>query len=110
MDRLDAQQALAFSSEFCCAVLGNLAHGFMLVPLDGPPLAAEDVERAHERGYQFCGVLGFVNGQCVARTEPGIDAVSVCAAATRDFAALVVARTKDDWLERMWELPDTRTN
>lgn len=110
MDRLDAQQALAFSSEFCCAVLGNLAHGFMLVPLDGPPLAAEDVEEAHERGYQFCGVIGFVHGQCVARTEPDLDSISVCAAATRDFARRVAERTRGDWLENLWQLPDTRTN
>jgi len=111
MELLDPQQALAFESDFCCAVLGNLERGYMLVPLHNhgvPVLTEAETERARENSYSYCGVLGYVRGQCVARTEPDLDSISVCAAASRDFARLVLERTKDDWLERLWELPDTR--
>jgi hypothetical protein len=112
MDRLDEQQALAFTSDFCCAVLGSLDRGFMLVPLHNhgePVLTEAETERAHANGFSFCGVLGLIDGKCVARCEPGIEAVSLCAAASPDFARLVLERTKDDWLERMYRLPDTRS-
>jgi len=117
MDRLDELQALAFESDYACAVLGSRETGqFLLVELDKDCLLS-DAENLKARlgGLYFCGLAGYRRGECVFKSEPDLDCVSMMASASYEFARRVAEwlkskRTDDggDFLERLWSLPDNR--
>jgi hypothetical protein len=121
MKRLDEQEALAFDSEFCCAVLGHIDRGFVLVDLGRDSLNVDELLQAH-KGFHYAGILGYRRGECVARCEPDADSISICAVAATEFAQRVAQRRvgdrielkpKDDsatWLETLYRLRDPRHN
>jgi len=114
MDRLDEMQAAAFESKYAVAVLGNCETGaFMLVELNSEGLTEAESIKARVGSMYFCGVCAFRRGECFATCETDLDCITVMAAAARAFAERVVDLTPKDnglaWLERLWSLPDPRT-
>jgi hypothetical protein len=105
---MDAQQ-IAWNCSISAAVLGK-GEEFVLCPLDEPTPASEALARAH--GYVFCGVMGYdpQAGRSIAKCEDPDSVITMMHAAFA-FAQFVAARLKpkSDWLEKLWELPDTRT-
>ena len=113
---MDAQTQLALNAEICFAVLGNAAtREHILIPLgpDGYPLTDAEVQEAHSKNFVYAGVMGLHCGVADARCEPGPDTLRIMCAAAPTF--LRYLRTKlsadngGDWLERIYQLPDTRT-
>lgn len=112
---MDAQQQLVWDAEISCAVLGNAAGEFVLLSLDdkGLTLNKAEIERAHQKSFQYCGVMAYADGQCGARSESDPVSLSVMMQASFEFARLVVAKLKPlsdgaDWLQKLWNLPDER--
>ncbi len=110
---MDAMEHLVCESEIAVGVLGR-SEDYVLIPLDGHgPIPQRVIDDAKRRGFQFCGVLGIVNGRAAAKCETDTDAVGVMLLAAMGFAQQVTDKLKSkddgaDWLERLWELPDTR--
>ena len=114
---MDAQEQLAWDGEAAVAVLGR-GENFVLISLDGPIDEAVTID-ALSKGYRWCGVMGVINGQAAAKSEPGPDAVYTMMHAALAFAQRVAERLRPpkadvgdevEWLERLYRLPDTREN
>lgn len=112
--QLDPQQQLVWDSEISAVVLGK-GEQYFLIPLHFNEHAqAVTLSIARERGYAYCGVMGFKDGQCAVKCEPGME-LTMCAAAF-GFALLHVApklsaaQTDDslDWLTKLHALKDER--
>jgi hypothetical protein len=109
---MDAQQQLAWDAEFSAAVLGNAAGEVLIVDLDGA--LPSDIGPYKQRGFTWCGVIGFQHGRCTANLEPTVEARACVAPASFQFAQLIAAKFKQssegaEWLKRLYSLPDTRT-
>jgi len=111
---MDAQEKLAWDGELSAAVLGR-GEDFTLVFLDGP-INEVATANATGRGFEYCGVLAVVDGQCHAMCEPHPGAVYPMLHASLAFAQQVAHKPKPeqsgdsvDWLRRLWNLPDTRS-
>ncbi len=111
---MDAIEQFLWKTKFTLAagVLGRADGAFALIDL-GP--GEMDVSMYTGRGFTFCGVLGFADGQCSVKSEPTMEAMGVMAAAALQFAEVVAARLKNDggaleWLKRLADLPDHRDN
>lgn len=110
---MDAQQ-LVNESQIAAAVVGK-GEEFRLIPItaDGPDTTA--MQAAMGRGFEYCGVMGWANGQARSRCEPSMEAIGIMACASLAFAEMVAAQLKKqqagdgtEWLQKLWELPDTR--
>ncbi len=109
---MDAEQQMVFDGECPAAVLGR-GEEFILIFLDGPINDAATAEAA-AKGFAYCGVMAVSNGQCCAKFDPtNPEGLDVMMRAAWDFAERVAGKIKrqrssTDWLERLWNLPDTR--
>ena len=68
------------------------------------------------KGVSFLGVVGrFEDGRVEVAVEPGVDSASIMAHAVVAFLGLMSGasvpkdNSGDEWLQRLWDLPDTRT-
>jgi hypothetical protein len=112
-DKMDAQEQLVMEGEISVAVLGKGAE-FVLIELQGE-IDEDATDAAREKGYTYCGVLGVKDGTAGAKCEPHPDCVFTMMHAALAFAQLVADRLKQKpkgdgvaWLQRLFELPDTR--
>ena len=108
---MDAIEQLAWDAEEAVGVLGR-GEEFVLVTL-GEPLPDAVLEYAHRRKYRFCGVLAIVSGRGAARCADADAIPTMCAAAVA-FGQQVAEKLKAergsaDWLRRLFEIPDRRT-
>ena len=112
--QLDPHRQLVWDSEVSAVVLGK-GEQYFLIPLHFNEHAeAITLQIARERGYGYAGVMGFKDGNCAARCEPGME-LTMCAASFA-FALLYVApllktAKKDDsvsFLEDLLKLEDPR--
>ena len=102
---MDSQQQLVWDAEISAAVLGK-GEEVLLVPLSEPgPVPQSVIEDAQRRGLEFCGVMGYTNGQSAARCEPTEQAVITMARAVFSFAQYVADKLKAqraEWLKRAY--------
>jgi hypothetical protein len=108
---MDQQEQLAWDSKTSVAVLGKGSE-FVLIPLDGTPAPASR-QLAEVRGYHYCGILGYRNRKVEAVCEPNPNAALTMLHASLKFAEAVCATAApaaEDWMERLYQLPDTRDN
>jgi hypothetical protein len=110
---MDAQQQVVWNAEISAAVLGNAAGHSVVIDLDRS--LPSDLDLFKQHGFTWCGVMAYSNGQCSASCELTVEAMSCLASAAFQFAQLVAARLKRGnentaWLERLYQLPDTRDN
>lgn len=115
---MDEHELLAFSSEFCCAVVGRGSE-YVLVPMTGAAEIEEAVcDEWVRRGFAYCGVLGVIQGRAVVKCADH-QSIATVMAASHEFARLVGERirrqqiTSGDWLSwicTLWSLPDTRSD
>ncbi len=106
---MDAQQQLVWNGEHSAVVLGR-GKDFTLVFLDSPIDGAVTAEAA-DRGFAYCGILTVVAGRVAAECRPHMDALYTMMHASLAFAQQVAGRLRhgrEDWLEQLWKLPDTR--
>lgn len=116
---MDATERLVWDADggAVVGVLG-LRGQFVLVPLsDTVPIPDAVMEDAHHRGLRYCGVLALVGGEPRAKCEPDLDAAHTMLLASLSFAQQVADKIKqhgkgdeEDWLRRLYNLPDTREN
>jgi hypothetical protein len=106
---------MARESEISVAVLGK-GGDFVLIRLDGE-IDASATDAALARGFSYCGVMGVKNGQASVRCEPNPDAAVTMLHAALAFGTQVAERLRPqpegdgvEWLERLYQLPDTREN
>jgi hypothetical protein len=109
---MDADEQLVFDAEVSAVILGK-GPEFVLIPLDGTPTPAS-LQLARVRGYAYCGVAAYKDGQCSASCERNPSAVYTVMCASFAFAKYVVANRKPEgdgaeWLQALYNLPDTRT-
>src|SRR5438552_4834727 len=109
-------QKLVLESTFACGVLGRADGQHILIPLEDFEAHEDAMESARERGMYFCGCVALVDGQARVKCADS-DTVPTMIAATGTFARYVAERLKPkkadesvSWLERLFQLPDTRTN
>jgi len=110
---MDAEEQLVWDAEISAVILGK-GEEFVLIPLDGTPTPAF-LELAKARGYEYCGVAAYKDGQCSASCERNPGAVHTVMCASFAFARYVAAKTHlkpegdgADWLERLATLVDPR--
>lgn len=115
---MDSQELLVVNGELPVAVIG-CGEDFRLIRLDGDVDAA--IAEAHAEGYSkdsgviFAGVFAVVGGRAAAKWEPGLAAVRVMMNAAFAYTRMVADELKEqkrgesaEWLQRLWEIPDTR--
>lgn len=117
---MNDQELLVTKGDTAVAVISRgRGEGFMFIRLDVGPYALDAViADAHAKGFDtFAGAMAVVNGQAVARCNPGLDNMRVMMAAAFEYARLVADRLqtqpKDDFVEfaeRLWSLEDPRTD
>lgn len=112
----EMQVALIASGDHAVAVVGRGAsEAFRFIRTDGDVAAA--IAAALMEGFDtFAGVMATVDGQAVARCNPGLDNMRTMVAAAFQYARLVVDRLKQqqagdevEWLGALYRLPDTRS-
>lgn len=107
-------------SRFVCLAFG-VGRNFMLFPVAELPISDECREIMARCGYVFAGICGYRDGQPVIGCEPGQEASFTMLCAADAYGAYVAAQLKQeepvdkststdgaDWLERLYQLPDTR--
>lgn len=112
---MDAQQKLVWDADISAAVLGR-GTDFVLIPISHKEDTSASEALARERGFSFCGVLGyFENGRTEAKCEPNedpdlaLETVVIMASAVQTFAEYVVAKLKvrkhAEFRGRVYRLP-----
>jgi hypothetical protein len=115
----NTHRQLILESDLSVIVMGK-GEEFIIVRLDGTD-EYDEITKAEiaAKGYSFCGVLGLKDGQpCASCNSRGdLAVVHLMMLAGMTFAHVVVDRLKDQakresasWLERLYSLPDTRTD
>jgi hypothetical protein len=96
-------------------VLGDPVTGeHMLVDLtrEGYPLSEGEQLKARLKNFCYCGIMGYLNGECSAACESNPGAVLVMRHASFSFAQFIADKLKPkddgDWLDELYRLPDTR--
>ncbi len=115
---LDKFEYIAAHASYACCILGNLqTSDFELLDFGQLPLAKHtEQELFSERGMRFIGIMGLVDGVSrVALSEPLDDptAKALSLAFVQRVEDIINAKLapKDDsldWLNRLYQLPDTR--
>jgi hypothetical protein len=117
---MDAVKQLTWDAARVVGVLGNVSTcEFVIAELgrDGiPPLTDAEMTLIRLKGFTFLGVVGrFEDGRIDAAAEPGVNSASVMAHAVVAFIGLMGSEPAPDaesaeWLERLYQRPDTRGN
>ena len=115
---MDEHTQLITNSPLSVAVLGA-GEDYVLIRLDadGYPIDEASVEEAKGRGFDYCGLLAIKDGRAGVRiVEGNPGAIYTMLFAGLAFAHLVADRPQspptgdaEDWLSRLFGLPDTRT-
>jgi len=111
--RLDEHERIAFRSPLSCAVLGNAAGDFLLVPLDreGYPLTEGEQMKARLSDMEYCGIFGYAHGFAECQLQPGRlawHAMNAARPAFLDFLRDRLATPEVDFLEALYRLEDPR--
>ena len=113
---MDAIEKFAGEASEAVVVLGK-AGEFVLVPIAPPgPLPDSLLVDAARKNFHFCGIVGIRrDGKPDAKCEPDLDSTYTCLQASLVFAVQVADKIRrpqigdsEDWLERLYRLPDTR--
>lgn len=86
---------------------------FLLLPLGGP-IPLPRLAEATRRGFHFCGVVALVDGKPEVAAESDPDSLFIMALAGVAWAYPLQSKRVhsggdgEDWLERLYRLPDTR--
>jgi hypothetical protein len=123
MDADTEYTKLILESDATSIVVGVLGKGaeYVFIPLDEAEAHAKRIELSVARGMCFCGLMAFSprTKESAAKCEPDPECVKTMMHAAYAFDEFVRNRlrervtTKDEsveFLERLWLLPDTRTD
>jgi hypothetical protein len=94
-------------------ILGNPeTSDFELIDLAPGPLS-HDPHNLHERGMYFVGVMGIVQGVPRSALDEPLDVLTTTALAQAfvlHAERILNARLEADWLGRLYQIPDTRSD
>lgn len=90
---MSIQRQSIYGEEISAAVYGREGD-FVLIVLPFGALSLLALEYVAANALPFCGTLGFVHGECQAKSEKNAEAVSVLMDAVIPFARYVCSKIK----------------